>query len=218
MISGISLDSVWRAFGELKSQIKAPFSPEAPRRVPGRDLGSILGGVRSYFCVSLTLFWMFFGLSFSIAFYIGYVWNVYEVGMAYALILHELCQEYLRMLCVRIFKARPWSIALHMLVPIVTLVTYPVILTCATSLKSPLLALPFLRTVMQHPGDTFIIRLPPWGDTLPWRPAPWPLFQLFFHVFFWRHFFIIFTDFGIPRGYQIGAFGRFLMTCSWLGE
>ena len=23
----------------------------------------------------------------------GYVWNVHEVGMAYALILHELCQE-----------------------------------------------------------------------------------------------------------------------------
>ena len=33
------------------------------------------------------------GLSFSIAFYMGCVWNVYEVGMAYALILHELCQE-----------------------------------------------------------------------------------------------------------------------------
>ena len=36
---------------------------------------------------------MFFGLSFGIVFYMGYVWNVYEVGMAYALILHELCQE-----------------------------------------------------------------------------------------------------------------------------
>ena len=36
---------------------------------------------------------MFFGLSFGIAFYMGYVWNVYEVGMVYALILHELCQE-----------------------------------------------------------------------------------------------------------------------------
>ena len=36
---------------------------------------------------------MFFGLSFGIAFYMGYVWNVYEVGMAYALILHELCLE-----------------------------------------------------------------------------------------------------------------------------
>ena len=41
----------------------------------------------------MTLFLMFFGLSFGIAFYMGYVWNVYEVGMAYALILHELCQE-----------------------------------------------------------------------------------------------------------------------------
>ena len=33
------------------------------------------------------------GWSFSIVCYIEYVWNVYEVGMAYALILHELCQE-----------------------------------------------------------------------------------------------------------------------------
>ena len=32
-------------------------------------------------------------MSFSIAVYIGYAWNVYEVGMAYALFLHELCQE-----------------------------------------------------------------------------------------------------------------------------
>ena len=29
------------------------------------------------------------GLSFSISFYMGYVWNVYEVGMAFALILDE---------------------------------------------------------------------------------------------------------------------------------
>ena len=36
---------------------------------------------------------MLFGLSFGITFYMGYVWNVYEVGMAYALFLHELCQE-----------------------------------------------------------------------------------------------------------------------------
>ena len=36
---------------------------------------------------------MFFGLSFGIAFYMGYAWNVYEVGMAYALILPELCQD-----------------------------------------------------------------------------------------------------------------------------
>ena len=34
-----------------------------------------------------------FGVYFGIGFYMGYVWNVYEVGMAYALILHELCQE-----------------------------------------------------------------------------------------------------------------------------
>ena len=36
---------------------------------------------------------MCFGLSFGIAFHMGYVWNVYEVGMVYAFILHELCQE-----------------------------------------------------------------------------------------------------------------------------
>ena len=36
---------------------------------------------------------MFFGLSFGITFYMEYAWNVYEVGMAYALFLHELCQE-----------------------------------------------------------------------------------------------------------------------------
>ena len=65
----------------------------APRRVPGRDLGPILGGFGRYFLVFLTLFLMFIGLSFGIAFYMGYVWNVYEVGMASALILHELCQE-----------------------------------------------------------------------------------------------------------------------------
>ena len=36
---------------------------------------------------------MFFGLSFGITFYMRYAWNVYEVGMAYALFLHELCYE-----------------------------------------------------------------------------------------------------------------------------
>ena len=36
---------------------------------------------------------MFLGFSFGIGFYMGYVWNVYEVGMAYAFILHELRQE-----------------------------------------------------------------------------------------------------------------------------
>ena len=36
---------------------------------------------------------MFFVLSFGIAFYMEYVWNMYEVGMAYAFISHELCQE-----------------------------------------------------------------------------------------------------------------------------
>ena len=43
------LCSVWRPSGEPKSEIKAPFCPDAPRRVPGGirdpclvDLGSIL--------------------------------------------------------------------------------------------------------------------------------------------------------------------------------
>ena len=43
----------------------------------------------SIFDIIFDVFWV----SFCIAFYMGYVWNVYEVGMAYALILHELCQE-----------------------------------------------------------------------------------------------------------------------------
>ena len=90
---GVPLGSVWRPFSELMSQIKAPFPPDALRRVPGRGLGTILDGSGSYFCVFLTLSLMFFWLSFSIAFYMGYVWNVYEVGMAYALFVHELCQE-----------------------------------------------------------------------------------------------------------------------------
>ena len=33
------------------------------------------------------------GWSFSIVCYIEYVWNVYEVGMANALMLLELCQD-----------------------------------------------------------------------------------------------------------------------------
>ena len=38
------------------------FSPEAPRKVPGRRLGTILDGSGSYFCVFLTLCLMFFWL------------------------------------------------------------------------------------------------------------------------------------------------------------
>ena len=65
------------------------FGRRVPRRVPGRDLGSILGGFGRDFCVFLIIFYICFGLSFSSAFYMGCVWNVYEVGMAYALILDE---------------------------------------------------------------------------------------------------------------------------------
>ena len=36
-----------------------------------------------------------FWVEFWHCFYMGYVWNVYEVGMAYALISHEMCQEYM---------------------------------------------------------------------------------------------------------------------------
>ena len=43
----------------------------------------------SIFDLTFYIFWA----SFGIAFYMGYVWNVYEVGMAYALISHEMCQE-----------------------------------------------------------------------------------------------------------------------------
>ena len=53
----------------------------------------IFDGFGSYVCVFLTLVFVFWGWSFSIACYIEYVWNVYEAGMAYALVLPELCQD-----------------------------------------------------------------------------------------------------------------------------
>ena len=43
------LGFIWRAFREPKGEIKLPFSPDAPRSVPGRDSGSILGGFGRYF-------------------------------------------------------------------------------------------------------------------------------------------------------------------------
>ena len=39
---------------------------------------------------------MFWGWRFSIGWHTKYVWNVYEVGMAHALTLHELCPEIAR--------------------------------------------------------------------------------------------------------------------------
>ena len=42
-----------------------------------------------YFCVFLMLFCIFGGMSFSSAFYMGTVWNMYEIGMAHAFILQE---------------------------------------------------------------------------------------------------------------------------------
>ena len=43
------LGSVWRSSREPNSEIKVPFSPEAPRSVPGRDSGPIFGGFGMYF-------------------------------------------------------------------------------------------------------------------------------------------------------------------------
>ena len=43
----------------------------------------------SIFDLIFDVFWV----EFWHYFYMGYAWNVYEVGMAYALFLHELCQE-----------------------------------------------------------------------------------------------------------------------------
>ena len=42
MILEHPLGSIWRFSGQPKSQIKVPFSPEAPRKAPGRDSGSIV--------------------------------------------------------------------------------------------------------------------------------------------------------------------------------
>ena len=51
------------------------------------DLGIIL-------CVCLTRSFVFLGGVLALlVIYIAYVWNVYEVGMPYALILPELCQD-----------------------------------------------------------------------------------------------------------------------------
>ena len=43
------LGSVWRSSGESKNEIKTPFSPDASRRVPGKDSGPIFNGFRKYF-------------------------------------------------------------------------------------------------------------------------------------------------------------------------
>ena len=54
------LGSVWRISVEPKNEIKVPFSQEAPRSVPGRDLGPICGGFGKYFDVVLDLFSLLF--------------------------------------------------------------------------------------------------------------------------------------------------------------
>ena len=50
MILEVPLGSIWQPLGKLKRQIKAPFSPEAPRRVPGRDLASIFWWIWDLCC------------------------------------------------------------------------------------------------------------------------------------------------------------------------
>ena len=80
MIFELPLGSHWTSIGTESRCKNSTFCRRPPRRVPGRDLGPILGGFGRYFSVLLTLFFMFFGFSFGIAFYMGSVWNVYEVG------------------------------------------------------------------------------------------------------------------------------------------
>ena len=90
MIFGVPLGSHLATIGTKIGCKKSTFCRRVPRRVPGRDLGSILSGFGSYFCVFLTIFCMLLGLSFSSVFYMGNVWNMDEKGMACALILQEL--------------------------------------------------------------------------------------------------------------------------------
>ena len=60
MIFEVPLGSILGSFGEPKNQIKAPFSPEGPRRVPGRVLGVIFSDFGSRFrCISDLLFDVF---------------------------------------------------------------------------------------------------------------------------------------------------------------
>ena len=54
------LGSVWRSSREPKSEIKAPFSPEAPRSVPGKDSVPIFSRFGRYFDVFWDLFSMVF--------------------------------------------------------------------------------------------------------------------------------------------------------------
>ena len=49
MIFEVPLGSILGLFGEPKNQIKAPFSPEGPRRVPGRVLDVIIDDLGSNF-------------------------------------------------------------------------------------------------------------------------------------------------------------------------
>ena len=60
MIFEVPLGSILRLFGKPKKQIKAPFSPEAPGRVPGRVLGVIFSDFGSHFmCISDVIFDVF---------------------------------------------------------------------------------------------------------------------------------------------------------------
>ena len=64
MVFEVHLGSILGPFGEPKNQIKAPFSPEGPRRVPGRVLGVIFSDLGSHFrCIFdliFNVFWVEF--------------------------------------------------------------------------------------------------------------------------------------------------------------
>ena len=60
MIFEVPLGSILGSFGTPKNQIKALFSPEGPRRVPGWVLGAIFNDFGSHFrCIFDNIFVVF---------------------------------------------------------------------------------------------------------------------------------------------------------------
>ena len=90
MIFGVPLGFHLATIGTIIGCKKSTICRRVPRRVPGKDLGPILGGFGRYSCVFLTIFSMFLGLSLSRVFLDGNVWNMDEKGMACAYILQAL--------------------------------------------------------------------------------------------------------------------------------
>ena len=64
MIFEVPLGSILGSFGEPKHQIKAPFSPEGPRRVRGRVLAVIFDDFGSHFRYIFDFIFAVFGVVF----------------------------------------------------------------------------------------------------------------------------------------------------------